>query len=94
MNFLDAYDITDPTVAAAASNQDAPEPTLTEEVNQVVGQFSRFWGGFRKQVSAVSISTRLSNELRVIWAPSESISFRDSQEGSRSSGIAGAEGNN
>ncbi|KAH9945664.1 hypothetical protein B0H21DRAFT_860657 [Amylocystis lapponica] len=33
MNFLDTYDISE----------------LNEEVSQVVGQLSRFWGGFRKQ---------------------------------------------
>ena len=26
------------------------EPTLNEEVNEALGQLSRFWGGFRKQV--------------------------------------------
>lgn len=52
MNFLDAYDITDPTTTPSGS-QEGPEPTLNEEVKQVVGQLSRFWGGFRKQVSMV-----------------------------------------
>jgi hypothetical protein len=27
------------------------EPSLNDEVNQVIGQLGRFWGGFRKQVS-------------------------------------------
>ena len=50
MNFLDEYDIPDPAVTAA---QSGPEPSLNEEVTQVVGQLSRFWGGFRKQVGAL-----------------------------------------
>lgn len=56
MNFLDAYDISDPAVTAA---QSGPEPSLNEEVNQVVGQLSRFWGGFRKQVSTHSVQYSL-----------------------------------
>ena len=48
MNFLDTYDIASPN--AQAGNQEVQQ-TLNEEVNQVVGQLSRFWGGFRKQVS-------------------------------------------
>lgn len=27
------------------------EPTLNEEVNQALGQLTRFWGGFRASVS-------------------------------------------
>lgn len=27
-----------------------PQPTLGEEVNEVIGQLGRFWGGFQKQV--------------------------------------------
>ena len=47
MNFFDAYD-TPGTTTPPANAQ--PTPSLNEEVSQVVGQLSRFWGGFRKQV--------------------------------------------
>jgi hypothetical protein len=50
MNFIDAYDVTGPSVTPV---REGPEPTLNEEVTQVVGQLSRFWGGFRKQVGAL-----------------------------------------
>lgn len=51
MNFLDTYDITrSPTPQPSASEQ--PQ-TLNEEVNQAIGQLSRFWGGFRKQSQTV-----------------------------------------
>ena len=30
----------------------ATSPTLNEEVNQAIGQLSKFWGGFRASVSA------------------------------------------
>ena len=52
MNFLDAYDVAD--TATTSSAQSGPEPTLNEEVSQVVGQLGRLWGGFRKQVSPFS----------------------------------------
>ena len=55
MNFIDAYDITGPT--ATPPPREGPEPTLNEEVTQVVGQLSRFWGGFRKQVGRYQLST-------------------------------------
>ncbi|KAI0812587.1 hypothetical protein BC629DRAFT_1474091 [Irpex lacteus] len=56
MNFIDAYDITGPT--ATPPPREGPEPTLNEEVTQVVGQLSRFWGGFRKQSQSVLESAR------------------------------------
>ncbi|KII92972.1 hypothetical protein PLICRDRAFT_135006 [Plicaturopsis crispa FD-325 SS-3] len=51
MNFFDTYDITG---GAGGTNtppaqSDHPEPSLNEEVTQVIGQLGRFWGGFRKQ---------------------------------------------
>ncbi|KZT00463.1 uncharacterized protein LAESUDRAFT_666138 [Laetiporus sulphureus 93-53] len=55
MNFLDAYDITDSPTALPG---DQPETSLNEEVSQVVGQLSRFWGGFRKQSQAVIETAR------------------------------------
>lgn len=54
MNFFD-YELSrsaanaTPPQTASGSNA-APEPTLNEEVSQVVGQLGRLWGGFRKQV--------------------------------------------
>ncbi|KAH9855246.1 hypothetical protein C2E23DRAFT_724835 [Lenzites betulinus] len=44
MNFFDAYDA--PGTTTPPVNE---QPSLNEEVTQVVGQLSRFWGGFRKQ---------------------------------------------
>jgi hypothetical protein len=35
------------TTSAAAP---APQQSLEEEVNEVIGQLGRFWGGFQKQV--------------------------------------------
>ncbi|KAI8993759.1 hypothetical protein BD414DRAFT_534871 [Trametes punicea] len=46
MNFFDAYDVPGTTTPPANPQ---PAPSLNEEVSQVVGQLSRFWGGFRKQ---------------------------------------------
>ncbi|KAG7446238.1 uncharacterized protein BT62DRAFT_105831 [Guyanagaster necrorhizus] len=49
MNFLDPYDL------SAAGNSTPPpgqpEQSLNEEVNQVIGQLNRFWGGFRRQTA-------------------------------------------
>ena len=49
MNFVDPFDI-----ATASSSTPPPRPdneqSLNEEVNQVIGQLGRFWGGFRQQV--------------------------------------------
>ncbi|TCD63044.1 hypothetical protein EIP91_006057 [Steccherinum ochraceum] len=62
MNFLDAYDIATPptttpppTGSGSAPLQDSQPSaqSLNEEVTQVVGQLSRFWGGFRKQSQSV-----------------------------------------
>lgn len=55
MNFVDAFDIAGPAVTPT---REGPEPTLNEEVTEVVGQLSRFWGGFRKQVSAFRLCNR------------------------------------
>ena len=57
MNFFD-YDLTrqatatPPATAGEDSNATA-QPSLNDEVNEVVGQLGRLWGGFRKQVRAV-----------------------------------------
>lgn len=57
MNFFDTFDVSRSATPTAQSEsiQDnsarpQPEVTLNEEVNQVVGQLGRLWGGFRKQV--------------------------------------------
>ena len=47
MNFFDTYEVPGTTTPPANPQ---PQPSLNEEVEQVVGQLSRFWGGFRKQV--------------------------------------------
>lgn len=49
MNFLDSYEVTGTSTPVA--NQ--PAQSFDEEINQVVGQLSKFWGGFRKQVSSI-----------------------------------------
>lgn len=56
MNFLDTYDIEPATTPAAAAP--GAEPTLNEEVSQVVGQLGRLWGGFRKQSQTVFETAR------------------------------------
>ncbi|KAH8108077.1 hypothetical protein BXZ70DRAFT_1060706 [Cristinia sonorae] len=54
MNFLDAFDVSGPpTPTQNAEQHQQPSQSLNEEVNQVVGQLSRFWGGFRKQSQSV-----------------------------------------
>ena len=47
MNFFDAYEVPGTTTPPVNAQ---PQQSLNEEVEQVVGQLSRFWGGFRKQV--------------------------------------------
>ncbi|KAF7790359.1 hypothetical protein EIP86_001314 [Pleurotus ostreatoroseus] len=53
MNFFDAYDVSGP-----GTPREGPDPTLNEEVTQVVGQISRLWGGFRKQSQTVLETAR------------------------------------
>ena len=64
MNTIDVFDYElakprtpqpPPPSASELSTSDLPgsgprEPTLNEEVSEALGQLSRFWGGFRKQV--------------------------------------------
>ncbi|RDB25237.1 hypothetical protein Hypma_007766 [Hypsizygus marmoreus] len=45
MNFLDTYDIGDPS----AASESQPDQSLNEEVSEVIERFGRFWGGFKKQ---------------------------------------------
>lgn len=52
MNYLDTYDIaTSSGGSATPPPNQQPQQSLNEEVNQVIGQLGRFWGGFRKQAS-------------------------------------------
>ncbi|KAF9024828.1 hypothetical protein BDZ89DRAFT_109158 [Hymenopellis radicata] len=55
MNYLDPLD-----VAATSTSTPPPEPeqSLNEEVTQVIGQFNRFWGGFRKQSETALAAAR------------------------------------
>lgn len=68
MNFFDTFEVarsTTPTTqtdnsqngtgTSSTPQQQTPEPTLNDEINQVVGQLGRLWGGFRKQVRLTSI---------------------------------------
>lgn len=55
MNSLDLFDYTVPTAQETITrNTDGlssvDRPTLNDEVNEVMGQLGKFWGGFRKQV--------------------------------------------
>ncbi|THH05375.1 hypothetical protein EW145_g4846 [Phellinidium pouzarii] len=61
MNFFDfelsrTASATPPQSIADLSS--VPEPTLNEEVSQVVGQLGKLWGGFRKQSQVVFESAR------------------------------------
>jgi hypothetical protein len=51
MNFLDTYDISTSSAGTSTPPPAQNQQTLNEEVNQVIGQLGRFWGGFRKQAS-------------------------------------------
>ncbi|PPQ66307.1 hypothetical protein CVT24_007304 [Panaeolus cyanescens] len=62
MNFLDTYDVARPTTPNPTQEQ---QPSLNEEVNQVIGQFSRFWGGFKKQ-SQTAIETARKDFSEVV----------------------------
>ena len=62
MNFLDAYDIASPPTPTPNTSQQ-PTQSLNEEVTQVVGQLSRFWGGFRKQVRSELLQCTVRVEL-------------------------------
>ncbi|KAF8967907.1 hypothetical protein BDZ97DRAFT_1801921, partial [Flammula alnicola] len=71
MNFLD-YEITrSPTPNPAAAEQ----PSLNEEVNQVIGQLGRFWGGFRKQSQTALETARKDFSEVVVQAQKELSKF-------------------
>lgn len=52
MNYLDTYDIAASSGGSSTPPPNRPQQSLNEEVNQVIGQLGRFWGGFRKQASS------------------------------------------
>jgi len=56
MNFFD-YDLAR-TGTPPQSAGNAPEQSLNDEVQQVVGQLGKFWGGFRKQSQAAFDAAR------------------------------------
>ncbi|KAF8161230.1 hypothetical protein B0H34DRAFT_673223 [Crassisporium funariophilum] len=86
MNFLDTYDIT----RSATPNPNQPEqPTLNEEVNQVIGQLGRFWGGFRKQSQTALESARKDFGEVVVQAQKE-LSKLTTTEESKESEVADA----
>src|SRR6267143_6451763 len=79
MNFLDTFDIA--RSATPISEQVAQQPSLNEEVNQVIGQLGRFWGGFRKQVCSFTPFDRklwfyFSSRVKLPWRVRERISVR------------------
>ncbi|KZT67186.1 hypothetical protein DAEQUDRAFT_813050 [Daedalea quercina L-15889] len=67
MNFLDSFDVT----SSPTPPPNQPETSLNEEVQQVVGQLSRFWGGFRKQSQAVIETARKDLSEAVTQAQKE-----------------------
>jgi hypothetical protein len=60
MNFLDTYDITTNSGGSSTPPANQPQQSLNEEVNQVIGQLGRFWGGFRKQARFAHSSAQTS----------------------------------
>ena len=67
MNFFDTYEVSGTTTPPANPQ---PQPSLNEEVEQVVGQLSRFWGGFRKQVR-----TCVRSKMRLVDAYSLCVTY-------------------
>jgi hypothetical protein len=53
MNYVDGIDLSGVSTPPVNPEQ-PPAQTLNEEVNEVIGQLSGFWGGFRKQASLVA----------------------------------------
>lgn len=70
MNFFD-YELSRTASAtppqSAAGSSAAPEPTLNEEVSQVVGQLGRLWGGFRKQVRSLTPKHSISCAMLIYF---------------------------
>ncbi|CCA74160.1 hypothetical protein PIIN_08113 [Serendipita indica DSM 11827] len=86
MNAMDVYDFDEQTTPAPQSSSSGgsaatttAQPTLNEEVQQAIGSFGRFWGGFRAQsISALatarkdlgSVVQQAQQELSKLAAPS------------------------
>ncbi|KZT43485.1 hypothetical protein SISSUDRAFT_978243 [Sistotremastrum suecicum HHB10207 ss-3] len=93
MNTLDLFDFETttapspkPSDASGSSSSEqpsssaaSPQPSLNEEVNQVIGQLGRFWGGVRKQSASAfeiakkdigSVVTQAQKELGKLAEPS------------------------
>ncbi|KAH7913477.1 hypothetical protein BJ138DRAFT_1002250 [Hygrophoropsis aurantiaca] len=103
MNFLDTYGISGTGTSTPPTN-DQPEPSLNEEVSQVIGQLGRFWGGFRKQSEAAiatarkdftEVVTQAQRELGKLAAETPRSPLAESSEGDEEA-IAGpsSESNN
>ncbi|KIM40232.1 hypothetical protein M413DRAFT_446403 [Hebeloma cylindrosporum] len=73
MNFLDTFDIA--RSASPNPEQTAEQPSLNEEVNQVIGQLGRFWGGFRKQSQTALEAARKDFSEVVVQAQKELSKF-------------------
>jgi len=54
MNYVDSIDVSGEGTPPVSPEQ-PPAQTLNEEVNEVIGQLSSFWGGFRKQASLIIV---------------------------------------
>ncbi|KDQ27670.1 hypothetical protein PLEOSDRAFT_1076757 [Pleurotus ostreatus PC15] len=70
MNFLDPYDVANPTTATPPE-QAQPQPSLEEEVNQVIGQLGGFWGMIRKQGQTALQTARKDFSEVVVQAQKE-----------------------
>ncbi|KAL0573523.1 hypothetical protein V5O48_008428 [Marasmius crinis-equi] len=102
MNFLDPYDIT-ATTTNTPPPENPNEPSLNEEVTQVITSFNRFWGGFRQQSQAVfetarkdlgQVVTQAQKELTKLTAeaPNEDAGATAAASSSRSPQVDDAQG--
>jgi len=62
MNYLDTYDISGS--GAPAAPPPPAQQSLNEEVNEVLGQITSFWGGFTKQVRSLEFEILPEVSLR------------------------------
>ncbi|KAJ2931289.1 hypothetical protein H1R20_g5786, partial [Candolleomyces eurysporus] len=85
MNFFDTYDI---ARAPTPQPSDENQPSLNEEVNQVIGQLGRFWGGFKKQSQQVYEVARKDLGDVVVQAQKEIVKYTaaEPQQGSTGDG--------